>query len=210
MRPRSALLVLDLINDLVHPDGKLAAMGPLEHATSRGVLGRTAVAIDRARAAGVPVVYAVIGFSPSRADFPEESPLFGVVRDDRRPTLGTWGTRVHDDVSPAEGESIVVKHRVSPFYGTQLEMLLRRRQVDTLMLAGVTTDLVVLSTTREGHDRDYRIEVLEDATATSNQELHEAALKVIGRTATISTVDEALPPVTDAQPVRRPSGRALR
>ncbi len=79
--------------------------------------------------------------------------------------LGSWGTQVHDDLRPEPGESIVVKHRVSPFYGTNLDLLLRKRSVDTLLLAGVSTDLVVLSAAREAHDRDYRVEVLEDATA---------------------------------------------
>ncbi|KAA2266432.1 cysteine hydrolase [Solihabitans fulvus] len=193
MHPRSALLVLDLINDLVHPDGTLAASGPLAHATDRGVLDRAAVAVGRARAAGVPVIYVVIGFSPDLSDFPADSPLFGVVPDELVPRLGTWGTQVHDAVRPADGEPVVRKSRVSPFHGTELAELLEARGVDTLLLAGVTTDLVVLSTAREGHDRDYRIEVLEDATATADQELHEAALSVLRRTATITTVEQALP-----------------
>jgi nicotinamidase-related amidase len=82
---------------------------------------------------------------------------------------------------------------VSPFHGTNLDLLLRTLEVDTLLLTGVTTDLVVLSTARDGHDRDYEIVVLEDATATANDELHQAALAVIARTATVTTVDEALP-----------------
>lgn len=193
MGSHTALLILDMINDLVHPDGKKAGDGYYAHAAGRGVHERTAAAISRARTAGIPVIYVVVGFEPGYADWPADSPLFRAASDDHKPTLGTWGTRVHDSVKPATDEPIVEKRRVSPFHGTHLDLLLRKYKVDTLLLTGVATDLVVLSTARDGHDRDYRIEVLEDATATCNQELHEAALKLIARTAMITTVDRALP-----------------
>ncbi|MFJ4875279.1 isochorismatase family cysteine hydrolase [Streptomyces sp. NPDC088745] len=193
MERRPALLVLDLINELVHPDGKYAADGFCEQVAERGVLDRTAVAIDRARRDGVPVVYVVVGFSPGYADWPAGSELFAAARDGERVQLGTWGTRVHDALKPAVGEPVVEKRRVSPFFGTHLDLLLRNLGVNTLLLTGVTTDLVILSTAREGHDRDYQVEVLADAVAADSLERHETALGVIARTAAISSVDEALP-----------------
>jgi nicotinamidase-related amidase len=62
-----------------------------------------------------------------------------------------------------------------------------------LLLAGVSTDLVVLSAARDAHDRDYRVDVLEDATAARNKMLHDAAMKIMGHTAAVTTVDKALP-----------------
>ncbi|WP_441250131.1 cysteine hydrolase family protein [Kitasatospora sp. McL0602] len=193
MDRRPALLILDLINELVHPDGKYAAEGFCEQVERRGVLERAATAIERARLAGVPVVYVVVGFSPGYADLPLGSPLLAEAKHGERLVLGTWGTEVHDALKPADGEPIVAKRRVNPFLGTHLDLLLRNLDVNTLLLTGVTTDLVVLSTAREGHDRDYAIEVLEDATATSDQETQDAALKLIARTALVTTVDQALP-----------------
>ncbi|WP_434589224.1 isochorismatase family cysteine hydrolase [Streptomyces sp. A5-4] len=193
MERRPALLVLDLINELVHPDGKYAADGYCEQVARRGVLERAGTAIARARTAGVPVIYVVVGFSPGYADWPASSELFASARDGDRVVLGTWGTRVHDALKPAGDEPVVEKRRISPFFGTHLDGLLRNLRVNTLLLTGVTTELVVLSTARDGHDRDYRVEVLEDATATDSQETHEAALKVIARTAKVSTVEQALP-----------------
>ncbi len=189
---RPALLVLDLINEIVHPDGKYAGDGYLEQVTRRGVLEHAAAAIARARATGVPVIYVVVGFSPGYPDWPAGSPVFAQTRTKQALVLGTWGTRVHDALAPAAGEPVVAKRRLSPFYGTHLDLLLRSLGVDTLLLMGVTTELVVLSTAREGHDRDYRVEVLEDATATADPELHAAALAVIARSATITTVAQAL------------------
>ncbi|WP_354640885.1 cysteine hydrolase family protein [Kitasatospora camelliae] len=193
MSRRPALLILDLINELVHPDGKYAGEGFCEQVARRGVLERAATAIERARLSGIPVVYVVVGFSPGYPDWPRASPLFAEARHGDRVVLGTWGTEVHSALEPADGEPIVEKRRVNPFLGTHLELLLRNLDVNTLLLTGVTTDLVILSTAREGHDRDFAVEVLEDATATSDQDLHDAALKLIARTATVTTVDEALP-----------------
>ncbi|MFD3721509.1 isochorismatase family cysteine hydrolase [Streptomyces sp. NPDC058674] len=193
MARRPALLVLDLINELVHPDGKYAEDGFCRAVAERGVLERAATAIERARLAGIPVIYVVVGFSLGYTDWPASSELFASARDGDRVVLGTWGTQVHDALKPAEGEPIVEKRRVSPFYGTHLDVLLRNLDVNTLLLTGVTTDLVILSTARDGHDRDYHVEVLEDATATDTREAHEAALALIARTATVSSVDQALP-----------------
>ncbi|WP_051811391.1 cysteine hydrolase family protein [Streptomyces alboflavus] len=183
---------MDLINEIVHPEGKYAGDGYLEQVRRRGVLDHAAEAISLARAQGIPVLYVVVGFSSDYAEWPETSPVFREARDDRRIVLGTWATQVHDQLKPAEDEPVVAKHRLSPFHGTDLDGLLRARNVNTLLLTGVTTDLVVLSAAREAHDRDFAVEVLEDATATSDDALHQAALTVLARTATISSVRQAL------------------
>jgi nicotinamidase-related amidase len=186
----AALLILDMINDLVHPNGKKGGDGFAEQVAKRHVLANAATAVERARGAGVPVIYVTIGFSPGFADFPADSPLFHAPAEGR-PMLGSWGTQVHDDLRPAPEESIVVKHRVSPFYGTNLDLLLRGQGIDTLLLAGVSTDLVILSAARDAHDRDYRVEVLEDATAARSQRSHDAAMILMGHTAEVTTVDKA-------------------
>lgn len=190
--PRRALLLLDLINELVHPDGAYAHVC-LDEATRRGTVPRASVALDRARAAGVPVAHVLLGYTPGYPDWPAGSDLFGLPDPAHSLTLGTWGTRPHDAVAPVPGEAIVHKRRISPFLGTHLDLLLRGMGVQELLLAGVATDLVVLAAAREGHDLGYRAVVLEDATATHHPEAHAAALTVIARTATVSSVDAALP-----------------
>lgn len=200
---RPALLVLDLINEIVHPDGKYAADGYGAQARERGVLERTAEAIRRARAARIPVIYVVVGFSPGHPEWPAGSPIFEKAKDDDRLVLGTWATRVHDALAPRPQEPVVVKHRISPFHGTNLEVLLRTAGIDTLLLTGVSTELVVLTTAQAAHDRDYRVRVLEDATLAGDAEIHEAALKILSRISTVTTVAEALPaagPASAAEP----------
>lgn len=189
---RRALLVLDLINELVHPDGQYSHVC-LAHATSRATLARAAVAIERARAADVPVIFVVLAFSQHYEDWPSRSTLFGPADPQHRFAAGSWGTQVHALLTPEPGEDIVYKRRISPFYATPLDLLLRERGIDTLLLTGVATDLVVLSTARDAHDRGFAVEVLEDATATEDQDLQEAALTLLDRTATVTCVDKALP-----------------
>ncbi|HWO64839.1 MAG TPA: isochorismatase family cysteine hydrolase, partial [Umezawaea sp.] len=160
-----ALLVLDLLNDIVHPDGQYAPHGYEQQVSSRGVLERAATAISRARTAGIPVIYVVVGFSPDFSEWPATSPIFAEAKEAKKLIIGTWATEIHDKVKPEEGEAVVIKRRISPFHGTELDLVLRTRGVNTLLLTGVSTDLVVLATARDGHDRDYAVEVLADATA---------------------------------------------
>lgn len=187
-----ALLVLDMVNELVHPDGKYSHVC-LKQLTSRRVIDRATDAVRRSRRDGIPVIYVVLAFSEHYADWPRASALFGPPDPERRFRAGRWGTAVHERLSPLPGEDIVVKRRVSPFLGTSLEMLLRARSIDTIMCLGVATDLIVLSTAKEAHDLDFQVIILEDATATADDELQRAATLLLSRTATIATVDEALP-----------------
>ncbi|MCM3920528.1 cysteine hydrolase [Frankia sp. AiPs1] len=193
MRDAPALLILDMINEIVHPKGLYASHGYAAEVEKRQVLERTADAIDRARSARIPVIYVVVGFSPEYHEWPAGSAVFAEARPGRKLVVGTWATTVHEELKPAADEPIVVKRRISPFCGTELSLLLRARGIDTLLLAGVSTDLVVLSTARDGHDQDYRVEVLADATASMTTALHESALALAARTASVTTVDEALP-----------------
>jgi nicotinamidase-related amidase len=187
-----ALLVLDMINELVHPDGHYSHVCQ-DQVAGRGVIERTATAIDRARAARIPVIHVVLGYGSHYQDWPARSSLFGPPDPEHRFTLGGWGTRIHERLVPEPGEDIVTKQRISPFYATNLELLLRARGIDKLLLAGVATDLVVLATAREAHDRDFDVEVLEDATATGDEELQQSAVLLLARTAVVSSVDAGLP-----------------
>ncbi|WP_394425870.1 cysteine hydrolase family protein [Streptomyces sp. SGAir0957] len=188
-----ALLVLDLINEIVHPDGKYAAEGYHRQAVGRNVIEHTADAIARARATGIPVIYVVVGFTEGYPQWPAGSPVFAKAKPDERLLLGSWATKVHDALAPLPGEPVIAKHRISPFHGTNLEVLLRTQGIDTLLLTGVSTELVVLTTAQAAHDRDYRVEVLEDATLAGDAEVHEAALKVLSHISTLTTVADALP-----------------
>jgi nicotinamidase-related amidase len=81
-------------------------------------------------------------------------------------------TQIHADVAPEEGDIVVRKNRVGPFGSTDLDEQLQARGIDTLVLAGISTSGVVLSTVRDAHDRDYRLIVLADLCADRDAEVH--------------------------------------
>lgn len=191
-----ALLLLDFVNEITHPDGLYPEVC-LAEVRRTGVLDRAAEALRRARCAvdggDMAVVHVVVGFSPGYPDWPPTSPLFTEVPARGALVLGEWGTAVNDMLQPRPDEPVVAKRRVDPFLGTRLDLLLRGWGVDTVLLAGVTTDLVVLSAARQAHDLGYRVEVLADACATHSAEAQRAALELLARTAVVTDVDAALP-----------------
>lgn len=186
---RSILLVMDMINDLVHPDGPSAkTYGPI--LARNGVLERTADLVARARGAGLRIGYVRVGFSPDYAQCPPGSPVFSAARERGLFRLGGWGTEVHPALRPQEGDLDIVKHRVSPFYGTALEPTLRALGTQRLYLAGVSINGVVHSGVREAHDRDYAAVVVEDCCAGLSDEEHASALACMRRFGRIARAAE--------------------
>jgi nicotinamidase-related amidase len=172
----AALLVMDFQTDIV------AMVG----ADQEALLSRTAKLIAGARQAGARVMYVVVGF---RAGYPEVSPRnasFGAIRETGRFADGAPGSEIHVAVAPKPGDVVVTKHRVSAFAGTDLEMVLRANGIEALVLAGLATSGVVLSTLRHAADADYRILVVEDCCADRDPEVHRVLMeKVFIRQATV-------------------------
>jgi nicotinamidase-related amidase len=190
MTTNAIYLVLDLINDLVHPDGPNGKQAVGEQVRTRAIIANTRRAIDKARAAGVPIGYVRVGFSPDYRECPPASPIFSRAREHGLFKLGTWGTEVHPDLAPLAGDFDIVKHRVSPFYGTSLEPILRAHGIGRIYLGGVSSNAVVQASVRDGHDRDYECIVLEDCCASFSAEDHAQSMAAVGRFARITTSTE--------------------
>ncbi|HEX7128184.1 MAG TPA: cysteine hydrolase [Thermodesulfobacteriota bacterium] len=190
MAPRSVYLVLDMINDLVHEQGP-SAQGPYgTEVRRRSAVEKTAAAIAKARQAGIRIGYVRVGFSPDYGECPPGSPIFSRAKAAGLFKLGTWGTEVHPALAPRPGDFDIVKHRVSPFYGTTLEPILRANGIRRLYLSGVSTNAVVQAAVREGHDRDYECVVIEDCCAALSEEEHRDAIALLRRFATITASGE--------------------
>ncbi len=185
---KSMLLVMDMMNDLVHPDGPNAKTY-VARGRERNIYQNTVAAIAKARAAGVPVGYVRVGFSPDYRECPPASPVFSKARELGLFKLGSWGTEVYAEFAPQERDFDIVKHRVSPFYGTSLEPILRAQAIERLVLLGVSTNGVVQGAAREGHDRDYKIVLLEDCCCGATDDEHNFALAGLRRFAEIATSD---------------------
>ena len=95
--------------------------------------------IATARDAGMMVVHVVVAFRPGHPEVDPRNPVFGALKANGMMVAGTEGAAIHPAAAARAREPIVVKHRISPFIGTDLETLLRSNGIDTLVLAGVAT-----------------------------------------------------------------------
>ncbi len=144
--------------------------------------------IAMARDAGMMVIHVVVAFRPGHPEVSPRNPLFSALG---MAVAGSEGAAIHPAAAAREGEPIVVKHRISPFVGTDLETLLRTNGIDTLVLAGVHTSGVVLSTVRHAGDLDYRLVVVRDCCADPDAEVHAMLLDiVIAKQAAVVTTAE--------------------
>ena len=144
-----------------------------------------------ARDAGMMVIHVVVALRPGHPEISPRSFGFSALKANGMRVAESEGAAIHPAAAAREGEPIVVKHRVSPFVGTDLETLLRANGIDTLVLAGVQTSGVVLSTVRHAGDLDYRLVVVRDCCADPNAELHAMLLdNLIAKQAAVVTTAE--------------------
>ncbi len=146
-------------------------------------------AVDAARAAEIPVIFVRVAFRPG---FPEVSPAnrsFAAIAQGTSWAADPEMAAIHPAVDPRPDDLVVTKLRVSAFTGSDLEVLLRSRGLTHLVLAGIATSGVVLSTVREAADRDYRITVLSDGCLDMDPEVHRVLTdKIFPRQADVQTV----------------------
>ena len=143
---------------------------------------------------GVPVGYVRVGFSPDYREVAANSALFNGAKKAGLFKLGTWGTEVHPRLAPQPKDYDIIKHRVSPFYATRLEVILSTLNITRLVLFGVSTTGAVLSAAKDGHDRDFDITILDDCSAAATDEQHKATLEMVSRFATITTAADIVFP----------------
>lgn len=167
---KTALITIDFINDIVHPDGKIPSCAAM--LAEGQVLEHSNRALAWARARGIAVAHVKVGFDAGYANCPGASPVFGAAARLQALQLDTWGCELHGGLAVQPQDFIVVKSRVSIFYGTRLETLLRAQRIEHLVLAGVSSNMAVELAVREAHDRDYRVTVLADCCAAASAELH--------------------------------------
>jgi len=154
------------------------------------LLDRTASLLDAARAAGMRVIYVVVGFRPGFPEVSGRNLSFSGIKQSGRFAPGAADVGVHPSVAPKADEVVVTKHRVSAFAGTDLDMILRANGIDTLILTGVATSGVVLSTLRHAADADYRLLVVGDCCSDRDEEVHRVLLeKVFPRQALVVSAE---------------------
>lgn len=188
----AAILTLDFINDVVHEEGKFKGKGYADFVRNYSTIESANQAITSARESDWSVIHVKVGFSGTYKEQPKNSPLFGKAEEFQAIKLGTWATEFHDDLDVQPDDPVITKHRVSPFYGTSLELWLRNNKVSDLYLTGVATDLVVQSAARDAHDRGFNVFVLSDCCAAGSAEDHGNSLKTLAKIANVGTCNDLL------------------
>jgi len=180
---RSALLVMDCQVGIVamHESGSVAA------------LERASLLLAAARQVGIAVIYIQVGFRQGYPEIGKRNAGFSAIKQSGRFLIGAADTDIHPAVAPGPGDVVVWKRRVSAFAGSDLETILRARDIDTLILLGIATSGVVLSTVRHAADADYRLIVVGDCYLDRDDEVHRCLIeKVFQRQATVLTTDDTL------------------
>jgi len=158
---------------------------------SAQLIANAANAIKAARSKNIPVIYVVVGFRQGAPEVSLRNKGFSASKQRFGNADMNQFMQVIPELTPAEGELVIIKRRVSAFTGSDLEVVLRAFNVNHLVLTGIATGGVVLSTLREASDKDYQLTVIADCCADSDPEVHELLInKVFPRQADVITVDE--------------------
>ncbi|MGA3127783.1 MAG: cysteine hydrolase [Candidatus Korobacteraceae bacterium] len=187
---RSALIIVDMQNDFLHPEGgfaQRACANPealIDLPFLIGTIPQAKCLVESFRAAGRPVVYVthVLKSDYSDAQFPYWRVSRGSLAGNRTFIAeGTWGAQVIDELKPRDNEHVVKKKGYGGFSNTPLDTILRNLDVNTCVVCGVTTCVCVSTTVRGGVEHNYRMIVVKDAVAEIHRDTHEAELKTMAR-----------------------------
>ena len=157
-----ALLMVDVINDLEFEDGAKVLKQALPAAKKLAALA------EKARSAGIPVIYANDNFGKWRSDFRQT--VEHCCNNDVR------GRPIAEMLKPEKNDYFVLKPKHSGFFSTTLDTLLKYLETETIILAGIATDMCVLFTASDAHMRDYNLVVPEDCSAASTRHDHDQAI----------------------------------
>jgi len=173
----TALLVMDCQIEIIN------SLTPSEKAE---VLGNLTKAINAARRASLSIIYVVVQFREGYPEISARNTLLSGVKGTRKLVEMGPDTCICNEIQPNPDEVIVTKRRISAFTGSDLEVVLRSKNIDTLVLTGVSSLGVVESTARQAFDMDYRIFVIEDCCSDRDTKANEMAISwLLPRTSTL-------------------------
>lgn len=174
MATGNCLLIIDMQNELLHPQGKLYNNGfPREFGA---LVPNVCRLLAAARARGVPVIFVYTAYHPSFVDASPLSPS----RKSGSLVEGSWGAKILEEIAPHEGEIVIRKRRPSAFFETSLDSTLRGLGARALFMCGVATNRAVESTARDAFNRDYRLFLIADGTAARSVAAHNTSLESLG------------------------------
>ncbi|MFY9139414.1 MAG: isochorismatase family cysteine hydrolase [Thermacetogeniaceae bacterium] len=166
---KTALLIIDMQNDFCLPGA------PLEIKGAMSVVPQIKKALDASRKWGLPIIYIIRHYRADGSDV-EITRYHDFMKKGGACIRGTKGAEIIDELKPLKGDYIITKRRWSAFFQTELDMLLRRLNVDQIVVTGVQTPNCIRATVWDANSLDYEVIVLTDGTAAKTQEVHRANL----------------------------------
>ena len=172
----TALLVMDLQNERVHPQGKTGAGGLAKIVEEAHLLEHVRKVLDTFRQRSWPIVHIGLAFRPDYADALSVAPRVTKLKSAGLAVRDTWGVEFAEQVAPLQSEMTFLKQSVNPFFNTGLLTWLLNRGVRRLVLCGIATHLVVESSARFADDAGFAVVVLRDCCQAPDAEAHRYAL----------------------------------
>ncbi|MGE8528113.1 MULTISPECIES: cysteine hydrolase family protein [Chryseobacterium] len=177
-KAKTALLVMDMQSSI---------LSRLADATK--LISNTQEAIKTARKRQIPVIYITVGFRQGMPEISKNNKAFSAIKQHMiHVNMKEW-VSIHPDLLPDEQDIVITKKRFSAFTGSDLEVVLRGLNIEHLVLTGISTSGVVLSTLREAADKDYTLTVIEDCCKDEDEEVHRVLMgKIFPRQADVITL----------------------
>ncbi len=158
-----ALLVIDMLNDFILDDGKLT-----NGENGKKIIKFSKEKIKEYREAGHKIIY----ICDNHEEDDKEFDMFP-----KHCVMGTKGSEIIDELKAEKGDKIIYKRRYSSFFGTELDLYLREKDIKEISIIGVCTNICVLYTTADARNLGYRVNVYENGVASFNSEGHRFALE---------------------------------
>jgi len=176
---KAALIVVDVQNDFVSPDGSAAKRGE-DVGAAMAMVPNLLRLIEEARRVGLTIVY----IRTTHSEW-TDTPSW-IYRTSQKGGLstcreGTWGAEFYEGISPLSSERVVIKHRYSAFINTDLNTVLKARNIQSVLVCGVATNVCVETTARDGYMYDYYVTMIEDCSAAYEAKLHLGTLENMRR-----------------------------
>ncbi|MBM0237155.1 cysteine hydrolase [Micromonospora sp. ATA32] len=188
---RTAVVGVHWQHEVVSPDG---IFGPFfaEQVSRHRVATNAARVAAAVRSSGGLVVYTRVAHRPGYPDLIPNTPSFAMIAEQQAYLEGTPKTRIIDEVTPAAGDVVITHVRLTGFFGTELDTILRGRSIDTVLFTGVATNLSLAGTAYEAINHGYRIMIVSDACTAATDEAHQASLETLGQLGEVATTDDVI------------------